>query len=412
MDSAHPELSNSNIVNLWSYNQDFSDPLGHGTSMASVIVGSTLGVVPDAELKSVKIPYGSGVTNTTLLEAFDAILEDHLLTPSVVKVVNCSWVISKSEVLDTKILELQNNGLVVVAAAGNTISAADDFSPVGLNTVIGVAACDAYDRVVNWGTGVGSNWGPEVDITAPGIEVYCAKADGTVDTSSGTSLAAAITSGVVCQFIVENVSMTANEIQQAVINHGSDDLLFRNETIYNTTPNKLLQGIFFGGLFLQPNITDGTEKIFVSKGSSVDFNIAIANNVISRLSIEEFYTGRVLRLPPSWVSLNTTTNVITFAPTAETETKKYLVYVEGLSSDGIQVGFCRFIVHVYDESPEELAEDDKPEYYTRNSSTNTVVPAIGYCYEGSCPYPCGGLYATKSQAYCGCSWTYGSCNSF
>ena len=53
VDSAHPELSNSNIVNLWSYNQDFSDPLGHGTSMASVIVGSTLGVVPDAELKSV-----------------------------------------------------------------------------------------------------------------------------------------------------------------------------------------------------------------------------------------------------------------------------------------------------------------------------------------------------------------------
>lgn len=410
----HSEIANANITNLWSYNGDFSDPLGHGTSMASVIVGETLGVVKDATLKVVKIPYGAGVTNTVLLQAFDAVLSDHLLTPELVKVVNCSWIIAKSEVLDTKILELQNNGLVVVAAAGNTMSDANNYSPVGLDTVMGVAACDAYDRVVPWATGQGSNWGSEVDITAPGIDVYCAQPDGTIGSSSGTSLAAAITSGAVAQFITEYPSKTAAEIQTAVISRSMDSLLFRNETLYSTTPNKLLQGIFFEGIFVEPNYPEGTDKIYVQKGTTETFTVVVAPTApIARLSIEEFHTGRVLRIAPDWVSLDTETNVVTFTPTTETEVKKYMVYIEALNSDDVQVSYCRLIVHVYETSPSELSESDLPEYYTKNTSTNTVVPAIAYCYNGNCPYTCGGLQATKSLAYCGCvSYWAGPCVSF
>jgi hypothetical protein len=411
VDTTHPELSGANVVNLWSYDGTFTDSLGHGTAMASVIVGNTLGVVKDSTIKVVKIPYGAGVTNTTLLQAFDTILTDHLSTPSTVKVVNCSWVIAKSQVLDTKIAELQSNGLVVVAAAGNQVQAADNYSPVGLDTVIGVAAADAYDRVINWSTGVGSNWGPEVDITAPGIDISCAQSDGTIGTSSGTSLAAAIVSGVVAQFVTQNTTMTAAQIQTAVIDHSKEDLLFRNEAIYGTTPNRLLQCLFFGGIFTQPNILNETDKIFVQKGTTQTFAIEVAGSApVARLSIAEFQTGRITRIPPSWVSLDTTTNIITFSPPVELDTKKYMVFVEALSADDIQVGYVRFIVHVYTDSPSELSTENKPEYYTANPTTNTIILALAYCYTGSCPSNCSG-FATKGGGFCACSWTYGACNS-
>lgn len=411
IDATHPELSNADIVNLWSYNNDFTDSLGHGTAMASVIVGETLGVVKDATLKVVKIPYGAGVTNTTLLQAFDAVLTDHLLTPAQVKVVNCSWVIAKSQVLDTKIAELQANGLVVVAAAGNQMQAADDYSPVGLDTVIGVAASDAYDRVISWGSGIGSNYGPEVDITAPGIDVSCAQSDGTIGVSSGTSLAAAITSGVVTQFITDKPSLTANQIQTSVIDSAIEDVLFRNEAIYGTTPNRVLQCLFFGALFVQPNVQEETDKIFMQKGTTRTFTIQpAATSPITRLSIETFQTGRVTRVAPDWVSLDTNTNVITFSPPATLDTKIYLVYVEALNEDNVQVGFARFSIGVYDEAVTEISLEQKPEYYTTNSTTNTVTLALAYCWTGSCPSNCSGQ-ATKSGGFCGCSWSQGSCNS-
>lgn len=415
IDAAHPELSNSNIVNLWSYNGDFGDYLGHGTSMASLIVGQTVGSAKDATLKVVKIPHGEGVTNTTLLQAFDAILTDHLLTPSTVKVVNCSWVISKSQVLDTKIAELQSNGLVVVAAAGNQAQAADNYSPVGLDTVLGVAASDAYDRVINWATGMGSNWGPEVDITAPGIDVSCAQPDGTIAPASGTSIAAALTSGVVAQYITDNPSLTASQIQTSVIDSTLPDLLFRNEAIYGNTPNRLLQCLFFNDIFLEPNAAPSvaSDNIYVQKGTTQTFTIVTAETApIARLSIDEFDTGRVTRIAPDWVTFDTNTNVITFSPPVETATKKYMVYVEALNEDDAQVGFTRFVVHVYNETPAELTEEDRAEFYTRNITTNTVLLAIGYCNQGSCPPGTCTGQATKSLSFCACSGTFGPCVSF
>jgi subtilisin family serine protease len=411
VDTTHTEISSANIVNLWSYNGDFSDPSGHGTSMASVMVGSTLGVVKNAQLKIVKIPYGAVVTNTTLLEAFDSVLNNHLLTPTVVKVVNCSWIIAKSQVLDTKIAELQANGLVVVCAAGNSISNADNYSPVGLDTVIGVGASDVYDRVIGWGTGMGSNWGTEVDITAPGIEVSCAGPNNSIIELSGTSLSAAITSGVVAQYITNYPEKTALQIQETILDRAVTDILFRNEAIYGTTPNKLLQCLYFDGIFIQPNHLEQTDIIYVQKGTSVDFQLSFVSPPVSRISIDQFTTGKVIRVAPDWVSLNTETNTITFSPSVNVETKKYLVYVEALNADNIQVTYTRFIVHVYETSPTEIVEGTSPEYYTVNTTTNTLVLSVGYCSSGTCPPgTCTGT-ATKTSAGCVCQNYSGPCNS-
>ncbi len=115
-----------------------------------------------------------------------------------------------------KVSDFGKKAGLAFAAAGNTGVEADTLSPVGLDTVIGVAASDAYDRVISWGSGLSSNWGPEVDLTAPGVDVPIINLNGGYTTGSGTSIAAAIVSGVVAQYIKNNNSLTAQQIQNLV----------------------------------------------------------------------------------------------------------------------------------------------------------------------------------------------------
>jgi len=242
VDTSHPELLNADITNFYSHDGTWGDtegPPGHGTALASVILGNTVGVSPKVTLKIVKVPLGAGTPVNLLLDAFNAILTDNSTS---IKVINCSWLVPRNELLNAKMLELQANGFIVVAAAGNSMTRADHWSPVGLDGVLGVAASDVYDQVTSWNNGMnGSNWGPEVDITAPGINVLLAAPGGTLQLASGTSIAAAITSAVIAQYINRFPEKTGNDIQNLIITHALSNALFRDEIVYNTTPNLLLQ---------------------------------------------------------------------------------------------------------------------------------------------------------------------------
>jgi subtilase-type proteinase RRT12 len=196
----HPEFEFSNIVNLYSHNDSFDDDTGHGTGVASVIIGKTLGISTEATLKNVKIPMGQSIPLSSLLEAFNAIAADKIEADEIA-VINCSWTIPKSMILDNLVADLRSQGFLVVAAAGNTISNADDLSPVGYDAVLGVGASDAFDRVISWATNVGSNWGKEVDLFAPGIDVMIANKNGGITEASGTSISAGIVSSIAAQYI-------------------------------------------------------------------------------------------------------------------------------------------------------------------------------------------------------------------
>jgi len=225
-------------------------------------------------------------------------------------------------------------------------------------------------------------------------------------------LSAALTAGTVTQFISKYPTKTAAEIQTAVIDRASVDLLFRNESIYGTTPNRLLQCLSFNSIFIQPDFQAETDKIYIQKGTTQTFTLQVAPTApVSRLSIEEFTTGRVIRVAPNWVTLNTETNIITFSPPADLASKKYMVYVEALNENDVQVSYCRFTLYVYSTDVSELNDTDNAEYYTRNTETNTVILAIGYCSNGTCPPGSCSGQATKTSAYCVCQSTFGPCNS-
>jgi len=393
IDASHPEFSHTTINNLFSYDSDFVPTSGHGTGVASVIGGNTLGISKNVKLHNVKIPTSVETTNSVLLSAFDAILNHHDGTS--VAIVNCSWTVPKSQILDIKITELQNDNLVVVAAAGNLGVAADDYSPVGLDSVLGVGASDAYDRVISWGGS--SNWGPEVDLFAPGVDVVTANISGGTTEVSGTSIAAGVVSGVVAQYIVENPAFTASQIQSLVIQQAREDMLFRNESIYGTTPNRLAAASILNSI-----VTNIPEKLDIQKGNTVQFTVEYSELYASfvQFNYVTLQENKYISLP-AWISSENTT--LTISPPSDLPSARYMIPMILINNDGERVETVHLYVNVYEVTPDEnesvetyryIAEDENsPVIVTQASCGSYNCVGRGFfvsCLDGKnpAPFPC------------------------
>lgn len=393
IDQTHPEFSHTTVHSLYSYNGDFTPANGHGTAVASMIAGKNLGISPNAILHDVKVPTGLSTTISVLLGALDSIVGFH--DANKVGVVNCSWTIPKSQLLDSKIMELQNLNLVVVAAAGNTMQMADNFSPVGLDTVLGVGASDAYDRVISWGSNTGSNWGPEVDLFAPGIDVTCAdmSTGGTV-TTSGTSLAAGVVSGVVAQYIVLNPSNNASEIQNFVLNSTGPDLLFRNESVYGTTPNSIIQAPMVSNIFLNVPV----QGIACPLGVTTEFQLSYISEHVGSIETD-FQKGKIHFTTPEWITF--VNDTLTITPPENLTPGMYHVFLLVKNPEGVEVINYRLGINIYQNTPEENENYTEAYFFELNSNSEVVLTLANcsfYSYQCSSAFDnCGGKGASGCQ---------------
>jgi hypothetical protein len=196
----HNELVNAQIDDFFKLSQfdDYFDDLNHGTAIASLIVGQTLGVNPNVRIKNVKIT-GKNY-KPTLLElgqVFDKILFYHKTNPGVFRIINLSWGIPRSLVLETKLQNLYANGIFIVAAAGNTAINIDDVTPAGFANSYTVAAAKEDDTELVGVYGLTK----QIDLYAPGknIQVAAYNDDHGYLTLTGSSLSAAFVSALAAQ---------------------------------------------------------------------------------------------------------------------------------------------------------------------------------------------------------------------
>lgn len=243
--SGHQEFANATISNLHNASgiEGFVDSDGHGTSVASLIVGEGVGVAKDATLKNVRI--FDGVNGTiavgTVIDALDAVLEDHLAnTPGKAKVVCMPFTVTKNQLIDAKISELQDNNLLMVAAAGNNGAEVDNYSPGGLDTITTVGSLDLtnfnspsvstftnmplIDYVDSTATPVVKNAviGAKLDVFAPGVNVSVADMANTSNYLSvtGTSASAGIVAGAYCHWIEQHPTDDARTLRSYMIYEG------------------------------------------------------------------------------------------------------------------------------------------------------------------------------------------------
>jgi subtilisin family serine protease len=185
IDLSHADLK-TNIkggVNTISSRQSYADDNGHGTHVAGIIgaLHNTIGVVgvdPNADLYSIKVlnRNGSGYFSD-IIEGLDWAIANHL------DVVNMSLGASSGNAsLQDAIKRTHDAGIVIVAAAGN--ESGPVIYPAAYPEVIAVSATDQNNAIAYF-----SNFGPEVDVSAPGVNIYSTYMGGKYATLSGTSMA-------------------------------------------------------------------------------------------------------------------------------------------------------------------------------------------------------------------------------
>lgn len=178
---SHPQ--EFDVDNL-SSDSDWSDYGDHGTGIASVIVGRTIGLAPQARLTSYcvmdsrgKIPRGA--VSLALQKCIAARHDLVIMSLSTQR---------PAKSLRTLCQQAYDSGVLVVAATGN---AGQRVSyPAMYDTVIGVGAVDSsLTRLQSSGYLPG---GRAVDLVDIGKDVLVAKRDPVLGSDSGTSVAAAI----------------------------------------------------------------------------------------------------------------------------------------------------------------------------------------------------------------------------
>lgn len=226
------------------------DSHGHGTSVSSNAAGKRYGVAKEAKIYNCRAlftdqsDYDPPFSRWT--EVFDKIIEHHtnkiengINRPSIV---NLSLGGGSKNRWNSFTDELINNGIVVVTAAGNSDIYNDNNNPrvypAGSPGVITVGATDIYDNFASF-----TNYGPFVDINAPGTNVLLADNSSKTATTiiQGTSFSCPFTAGV-CALILDgsdigNNSEYVNKVRNILLENSIDNSVKENKR--NTKRNML-----------------------------------------------------------------------------------------------------------------------------------------------------------------------------
>jgi subtilisin family serine protease len=183
IDAKHPDLAGSVAGGYAATGNSWHDDNGHGTHVAGTIAGrldgqGVAGVAPSASLYAVKVLDKNGGGSL-----FAIIKGLTWCARNGIQVANMSLGAPMGTVfMHLAVKYAVSNGVVVVAAAGNSAGSVD--YPGAYPESITVAASDSNDRIASF-----SSRGKEVDFIAPGVDVKSSVPGGGYDYYDGTSMA-------------------------------------------------------------------------------------------------------------------------------------------------------------------------------------------------------------------------------
>uniref|UniRef100_A0A7S0A7A7 subtilisin n=1 Tax=Pyrodinium bahamense TaxID=73915 RepID=A0A7S0A7A7_9DINO len=214
------------------------DTNGHGTHCAGTVGGASYGVAKHAVLHSVKIFRDDDKTcDLIVLKALEWVIRNNQ-RPAVV---SASFGGSLSLALDMAVDITVAFGITMVVAAGNSNMDACAFSPARAPAAITVAATDERDFHAQFGTGpwMASNFGPCVDIYAPGLQILSAyhTSDTARQVMNGTSMACPHVSGAVALLLGQEPTRTPADVAGLLLSRATDGKVLNASA---DTPNKLL----------------------------------------------------------------------------------------------------------------------------------------------------------------------------
>lgn len=233
VDLDHPDLKDS-LVDGYDFANNDNDPdddNGHGTHVAGIAAAianngtGIAGVASGAKIMPVKVLNKNGRGST-----LDIYLGIVYAVKNGADVINLSLGSSVPSQLVKEAIEYAvSHDVVVVAATGNEYSSSVGF-PAAFDGVLGVGAVDYMDGN-DFILAAFSNFGPETDLTAPGVDIistipveldiFDGKQDG-YTLYEGTSMATPFVAGMAALLRAENPELSCHEIGQKLMENAYD----------------------------------------------------------------------------------------------------------------------------------------------------------------------------------------------
>jgi subtilisin family serine protease len=206
----------------WDFVNNDSDPIddyGHGTHCSGIVSAVTnnsigiAGVSWSSKIMALKGLNDEGVGYTANLS--EAI---YYAADNGADVISMSWgSYAYSETLKNTLDYAFNNNVVLVAAAGNYDTNSTHY-PAGYDHVISVAATNNHDEKAEF-----SNWGPWIDVAAPGVDIYSTMPTYHVTLNdqgysknysymSGTSMSCPFVAGIAALLLSKNPNLHNDDI--------------------------------------------------------------------------------------------------------------------------------------------------------------------------------------------------------
>ncbi|EPS39484.1 hypothetical protein H072_6692 [Dactylellina haptotyla CBS 200.50] len=186
------QVSHNEFEGRASWGYDFitnsptgQDENGHGTHCAGTIGGKTYGVAKKAKLVAVRVLDGSGSGSNSGVIAGMQWVADNAIPNKSVASMSLGGLFSQAT--NDAVNAIYTAGITIVVAAGNDAQLATFYSPASTPNAITVGAMNIDNKIAYF-----SNFGPGVDVFAPGVNVkssFIGPSNAETAVYSGTSMA-------------------------------------------------------------------------------------------------------------------------------------------------------------------------------------------------------------------------------
>src|SRR5262245_2823180 len=191
IDMQHPDLAGA-VVERFDAVGRSDQPDAHGTGMAGAIAAHRrlMGIAPRARILAVhafspQSGESSQATTQHILAGLDYAIKKGA------RIINMSFTGPYDPMLQLAMKKAHDQGVVLIAAAGNAGSRSPPLYPAADPHVIAVTATDENDRPF-----AQANQGPQIAVAAPGVNILEPAPSDAYQVTTGTSVAAAHVSGV------------------------------------------------------------------------------------------------------------------------------------------------------------------------------------------------------------------------
>jgi subtilisin family serine protease len=224
-DLDHPDLA-ANILPRGAEDWDFADgpdkvpddTVGHGSHVAGTAAGvdnavGVIGVAPNCRIMPLRLDLTTGV-NQNRADAINYVAAQADAHPERRYVINCSWKTNGDHAgVRNAIVNAVDHNVVVCFAAGNSNVNTDvtpEFPGV-YPQVIAVAAVDQFGKKASF-----SNFGGNVDVNAPGVNVFSSVPNDTYAFFDGTSMASPHVAGLAALVWSASPGLTGGQVREVV----------------------------------------------------------------------------------------------------------------------------------------------------------------------------------------------------